>query len=92
MWLVFYQQHIQMLNAPQIVATKTTRKNIQEMYDSVDSTCGTSREASLAKTKLEEASMWFGKHLAKLGADNPYRNSKDPSNTIVDPTAPEAIK
>lgn len=46
-----------------------------------------SRERALAITKLEEAIMWLGMDLKRLGTPNPYPNSKDPSNTIVDPTA-----
>ena len=52
-----------------------------------------SRERSLAITKLQEAVMWLGMDLKAIndenpGAqENPYPNSKDPSNTKVDPTA-----
>lgn len=51
-----------------------------------------SRERSLAVTKLQEAVMWLGMDLKAIndesgGAENPYPNSKDPSNTKIDPTA-----
>lgn len=46
-----------------------------------------SRERSLAITKLQEAIMWLGMDLKRLGGPNPYPNSKDPSNTTIDPTA-----
>lgn len=51
-----------------------------------------SRERSLAITKLQEAVMWLGMDLKAIndeagGAENPYPNSKDPSNTTIDPTA-----
>ena len=52
-----------------------------------------SRERSLAVTKLQEAVMWLGMDLKSIndenpGAqENPYPNSKDPSNTKIDPTA-----
>lgn len=52
-----------------------------------------SRERSLAITKLQEAVMWLGMDLKAIndenpGAqENPYPNSKDPSNTKIDPTA-----
>ena len=46
-----------------------------------------SRERSLARTKLEEAVMWLGMDLKRLGTPNPYPNSRDVGNTIVDPTA-----
>lgn len=51
-----------------------------------------SRERSLSITKLQEAVMWLGMDLKAIndesgGAENPYPNSKDPSNTKIDPTA-----
>ncbi len=52
-----------------------------------------SRERSLAITKLQEAVMWLGMDLKAINdespgeAMNPYPNSKDPSNTTIDPTA-----
>lgn len=52
-----------------------------------------SRERSLVVTKLQEAVMWLGMDLKAIndenpGAiENPYPNSKDPSNTKIDPTA-----
>lgn len=51
-----------------------------------------SRERSLAITKLQEAVMWLGMDLKAIndesgGAENPYPNSKDPSNTTIDATA-----
>lgn len=51
-----------------------------------------SRERSLSLTKLQEAVMWLGMDLKAIndesgGAENPYPNSKDPSNTKIDATA-----
>ena len=46
-----------------------------------------SRERSLAITKLQEAIMWLGMDLKLLGDANPYPNSRNPENTIVDKTA-----
>ena len=45
------------------------------------------RERALAVTKLQEAIMWLGMDLKRLKEPNPYPNSYDPSNTIVDKTA-----
>jgi hypothetical protein len=46
------------------------------------------RETSLVITKLQEAVMWLGMDLKRLGAPNPYPNSKDPSTgDKVEPTA-----
>lgn len=52
-----------------------------------------SRERSLALTKLQEAVMWFGMDLKAIGEENPayasdpYPNSKNPENTLIDKTA-----
>lgn len=47
-----------------------------------------SRERSLAITKLQEAVMWLGMDLKRLGTPNPYPSSKDPSTgTVIEPTA-----
>lgn len=51
-----------------------------------------SRERSIAITKLQEAVMWLGMDLKRIGDlqgvnTNPYPHSKDPSNTIIDKTA-----
>lgn len=46
-----------------------------------------SRERSLVVTKLQEAVMWLGMDLKRLGTPNPYPNSRDVTNTVVDPTA-----
>jgi len=46
-----------------------------------------SRERSICITKLQEAVMWLGMDLKRLNEPNPYPNSKDPSNTTIEPTA-----
>ncbi len=48
-----------------------------------------SRERSLSITKLQEAIMWLGMDLKRLGSDNPYPNSYNPDNSIVESTADE---
>jgi hypothetical protein len=45
------------------------------------------RELALMITKHQEMKHWAGEALAQLGVTNPYPNSKDPSNTIIDPPA-----
>jgi hypothetical protein len=53
------------------------------------------RERAIAFTKLQEAQMWLGMDLKRIGEahpellPNPYPNSKDPSNSVIDRTAPE---
>ena len=70
----------------EIVADKSLRQDTDAIIQRVKD-LPTSRERSLAITKLQEAVMWLGMDLKRLGTPNPYPNSKDPSNTIVEPTA-----
>ena len=45
-------------------------------------------ERALAITKLEEAVMWLGMDLKRLGTPNPYPSSKDPNTgSKIEPTA-----
>lgn len=46
-----------------------------------------SRERSLAITKLQEAIMWLGMDLKRLGEANPYPQSYNPLSAVVEPTA-----
>lgn len=70
-------------------------KDAQKFQPGLDDTKSNyrhSRERSLAMTKLHEAVMWLGMDLKAIndesgGAENPYPNSKDPSNTVIDPAA-----
>jgi hypothetical protein len=73
-------------NAEGIVANKELRRDIDAQIQKVKD-LPPSRERSLAITKLQEGVMWLGMDLKRLGAENPYPNSKDPSNTKVEPTA-----
>lgn len=46
-----------------------------------------SRERSLAITKLQEAVMWLGMDLKRLGPSEPYPESKNPDSLRIDPPA-----
>ena len=46
-----------------------------------------SRERSLAITKIQEAIMWLGMDLKRLGTENPYPESKNPESLKIEPTA-----
>ena len=71
----------------EIVANKALRKNIDAIIQEVKD-LPASRERSLAITKLQEAVMWLGMDLKRLGNENPYPSSKDPSTgNIIEPTA-----
>jgi len=75
----------------EIIADKELRRDLDEQIQKVKA-LPPSRERSLSITKLQEAVMWIGMDLKRIndangGAENPYPNSKDPSNTKIDPTA-----
>ncbi len=75
-----------MTHEEEIIADKQLRVKIDTDIQTLK-TLPASRERSIAITKLQEAVMWLGMDLKRLGATNPYPNSKDPSNTVVDATA-----
>ena len=71
----------------EIVADKALRKTIDAIIQEVKD-LPSSRERSLAITKLQEAVMWLGMDLKRLGTPNPYPSSKDPSTgSRIEPTA-----
>ena len=71
----------------EIVANKALRKVIDGIIQEVKA-LPASRERSLAITKLQEAVMWLGMDLKRLGTPNPYPSSKDPSTgNKIEPTA-----
>ena len=84
-----------------IVAAKTFRKDADELLQRMKThkkclvfEAGEVLEAgeviaqhTLSIRDLESAIMRQGMALKYIGAPNPYPNSKDPSNTVVEPTA-----
>ena len=70
----------------QIKEDKTLRKQLDESLQQLKA-LPTSRERALSITKLQEAIMWLGMDLKRLGHDNPYPTSYDPSSPRVEPTA-----
>jgi len=71
----------------EIQTIKHLRKQIDNIVQDVKQ-LESCRETSLVITKLQEAVMWLGMDLKRLGAPNPYPNSKDPSTgDVVEPTA-----
>lgn len=71
----------------EIVANKALRKTIDAIIQEVKD-LPASGERSLAITKLQEAVMWLGMDLKRLGNENPYPSSKDPSTgDKIEPTA-----
>lgn len=70
----------------EVMFDKDMRKQIDEILQMVKA-APASRERSLAITKLQEAVMWLGMDLKRLGEENPYPTSKDPSDPTIHPTA-----
>lgn len=71
----------------EIPKVKQLRKDIDDVIQRVK-TLDNCREVSICITKLQEAVMWLGMDLKRIGDVNPYLNSKDPSTgTKIDPTA-----
>lgn len=71
----------------EVVADKQLRKDLDEKIQEVKS-LPSSRERSIAITKLQEAVMWLGMDLKRLNEPNPYPSSKDPSTGVkIEPTA-----
>ncbi len=71
----------------EIPKVKQLRKDIDDVIQRVKSLDGC-REVSICITKLQEAVMWLGMDLKRIGDINPYPNSKDPSTgTKIDSTA-----
>ena len=76
-----------MIYEEEVMANKRLRQEIDVKIQEVkELPC--SRERSLCITKLQEAVMWLGMDLKRLGGLNPYPSSKDPSTgTKIEPTA-----
>ena len=71
----------------EIPKVKQLRKDIDDVIQRVK-TLDSCREVSICITKLQEAVMWLGMDLKRIGDVNPYPNSKDSSTgTKIDPTA-----
>lgn len=70
----------------QIVTVKELRRDLDEILQRIKKSNGRNEEWEATK-KVTEGIMWLGMSLKRLGAENPYPNSKNPDNTIVEPTA-----
>jgi len=70
-----------------IVEDKELRVELDNTLQILKRSPRKSRERSIVVTKIQEAIMWLGMDLKDIGAPNPYPNSYNPRNTIVDKTA-----
>lgn len=76
-----------MIFEQEVTENKRLRREIDAKIQEVKD-LPASRERSLCITKLQEAVMWLGMDLKRLGTNNPYPSSKDPATgTVIDPTA-----
>ena len=76
-----------MIFEQEVTENKRLRREIDAKIQEVKD-LPASRERSLCITKLQEAVMWLGMDLKRLGTDNPYPSSKDPeTGTTIEPTA-----
>ena len=71
----------------EIPKVKQLRKDIDDVIQRVKALDGC-REVSICITKLQEAVMWLGMDLKRIGETNPYPSSKDASTgTKIESTA-----
>lgn len=76
-----------MIFEQEVTENKRLRREIDAKIQEVKD-LPASRERSLCITKLQEAVMWLGMDLKRLGTNNPYPSSKDPeTGTVIEPTA-----
>ncbi len=69
----------------QIKQTKALRVGLDKQLQLVKS-CPSSREKALSITKIQEAIMWLGMDLKRLGDITPYKEGYNPNNAVVEPT------
>lgn len=70
----------------EIISTKHCRVELDKILQQIKN-LDSSRETSLAITKVQESIMWLGMNLKRLGGINPYPDSYNTENTNVEPTA-----
>ena len=63
--------------------TKELRASLQEIISLVNLK-GSTRPASIAVTKLEEAKMWLGKHLAEIPGNEDLNAKRDAEELKMD--------
>lgn len=81
------QEQKQKQYSAEVVADKELRRDIDAVIARVRA-LPTSQERRISIRKLQEAVMWLGMDLKRLGEANPYPSSKDPdSGDVIEPTA-----
>jgi hypothetical protein len=79
-------------NRFRVIENKAIRRALTDLDVILSRSPIKSANRMLAFRHIEDASMRLGKDLQECSEPNPYPNSKDTSNTIVDATAPEVSK
>lgn len=70
----------------EISQVKALRRDLDTQLQKIKS-LKSSRETSLAITKIQECIMWLGMRLKAIGEANPYPESYNPENSVIHPTA-----
>ncbi len=70
----------------EIIKTKLWRVKLDATLQEIKAGAP-SRERALAITKVQEGIMWLGMDLKRQATPNPYPNSYNPANTVIEPTA-----
>jgi hypothetical protein len=70
----------------EIKQDKTWRVNLDNILQEIKC-LKKSRERSICITKLQEAIMWLGMDMKEMNSTNPYPQSYNPSNAVVEKTA-----
>lgn len=71
---------------PEVVVNKELRRDLDVQLQKLKGQ-KFSIERNLAVTKLQECILWLGMDLKRLNESNPYPNSYNPTNDIIEPTA-----
>lgn len=64
---------------------KACRKALDEVLQDIKR-LDSCREVSISITKTQEAIMWLGMDLKRIGETNPYPESYNPKSVVIHPT------
>lgn len=65
---------------------KACRKALDEVLQDIKE-LDSCREVSISITKTQEAIMWLGMDLKRIGETNPYPENYNSKSTVIEPTA-----
>lgn len=77
---------IEVTHEQMVIENKQARKDLDEILQRIKGFMP-GRELAITITKLQEAIMWLGMDLKRLGERNPYPESYNPANTKIEKTA-----